>query len=105
MPDPLPRSAPVTPRSLRRFLMPLALGLCLAPLQGAGAASDLLESVKQNPSMARQMCAGFKQLNGQGISATSRESIASVARAQGLSSTDAEILITYVIGLHCSDVR
>lgn len=28
-----------------------------------------------------------------------------VARSQGLSSTDAEILTTYVVGLHCPDVR
>jgi hypothetical protein len=28
-----------------------------------------------------------------------------VAQRQGLSTTDAEILTTYVVGLHCPDVR
>lgn len=83
----------------------LALLLAFAPLAVARAASELLESVKQNPALAQQMCARFKQLNAQGQSATAPESIAAVARSQGLSGTDAEILITYVIGLNCPDVR
>ncbi|MFM7314687.1 MAG: hypothetical protein ACKO0M_16255 [Cyanobium sp.] len=84
----------------------LGLVLCsLAIAPSARAASPLLESVKQNPTLARQMCASFKQLNAQGESATSRASIAAVAAAQGLSPLDAEVLITYVIGLHCPDVR
>lgn len=28
-----------------------------------------------------------------------------VARRQGISPSDAEIVITYVVGLHCPDVR
>jgi hypothetical protein len=31
--------------------------------------------------------------------------IAMVASSQGLSQVDAEVLTTYVIGLHCPDVR
>jgi hypothetical protein len=72
---------------------------------GAQAASPLLERVKQNPALARKMCARFKQLNAEGISATSQRSINAVAEAQGLSPMDAEVLITYVIGLNCPDVR
>lgn len=72
---------------------------------GAQAASPLLERVKQNPALARRMCNRFKQLNADGISATSRRSITAVAEAQGLSPMDAEVLITYVIGLNCPDVR
>jgi len=77
----------------------------LAPASAVLAASPLLETVKQNPALARQMCARFKQLNAQGQSATSPQAIAAVASAQGLSTMDAEVLITYVIGLNCPDVR
>jgi hypothetical protein len=83
----------------------LALLVALAPVAVAQAASPLLESVKQNPALAKQMCARFKQLNAEGQSATSPQSIAAVAAAQGLSPMDAEVLITYVIGLNCPDVR
>ncbi|MFM7237716.1 MAG: hypothetical protein ACKOYK_13305 [Cyanobium sp.] len=72
------------------------------PLQ---AASALLESVKQNPALAKSLCAQFKQLNAAGRSATAPDSIAMVASSQGLSQVDAEVLATYVIGLHCPDVR
>ena len=75
------------------------------PLLPARAASALLESVKQNPGLAKSLCAQFKQLNASGQSATSKESIARVAASQGLSTLDAEVLTTYVIGLHCPDVR
>jgi hypothetical protein len=51
------------------------------------------------------MCARFRQLNAQGISATSPRSIAIVAQEHGLSAIDAEVLTTYVMGMHCSDVR
>jgi len=83
----------------------LGLALALAPLAPAAAASALLESVKQNPQLARQLCADFKQLNAEGRSATSPESLARVASSQGLSTMDAEVLTTYVIGLYCPDVR
>ena len=69
------------------------------------AASALLESVKQNPGLAKQLCGQFKALNAQGKSATSKEAIAMVASSQNLSPVDAEVLTTYVIGLHCPDVR
>ena len=85
-----------------------AFTLLLAPVAWIGpalAASPLLDSVKQNPALAKQMCSSFKQLNAEGKSATSKQSLAAVAAAQGLSTTDAEILVTYVIGLHCPDVR
>ncbi len=83
----------------------LLLGQILAPLAPAEAASALLETVKQNPQLAKQLCAEFKQLNAEGRSATSPESLARVASSQGLSTMDAEVLTTYVIGLYCPDVR
>jgi len=81
----------------------LACALLLPP--SLEAASALLESVKQNPALAKSLCAQFKQLNASGRSATAPESIAIVASSQGLSQVDAEVLTTYVIGLHCPDVR
>jgi hypothetical protein len=78
----------------------LALGL---PLQ-VQAQSALLESVKKNPALAQSLCQQFRQLNAQGVSATAPGSIATLARSQGLSTVDAEVLATYVIGLHCSNV-
>ena len=57
----------------------LALLVAFAPAGGAQAASPLLESVKQNPALARQMCARFKQLNAEGQSATSPASAANAS--------------------------
>ncbi len=85
----------------------LALGLAVIPplLTALPATAGMLDTVKQNPALARSLCEQFKQLNASGQSATSKESIARVAASQGLSSLDAEVLTTYVIGLHCPDVR
>ncbi len=83
----------------------LLLGQILAPVAPVEAASALLETVKQNPQLAKQLCAEFKQLNAEGRSATSPASLARVASSQGLSTMDAEVLTTYVIGLYCPDVR
>ena len=74
-------------------------------IAGAPASAGMLDVVKQNPEMARKLCDQFKQLNASGQSATSKEAIARLAASQGLSAIDAEVLTTYVIGLHCPDVR
>ncbi len=101
----------MSPRPLRRWSAPVVvaaatiLGLVFQMPPSVRAASALLESVKQNPALAKSMCARFKQYNAQGQSATSKESIGWVASSQGLSPIDAEVLTTYVIGLHCPDVR
>lgn len=95
----------------RLRLLPLAAGLALvwAGLglvpAGASAASALLETVKQNPALARTLCSQFKAINAEGRSALAKDSVAKVAASQGLSPKDAEVLTTYVIGLHCPDVR
>jgi hypothetical protein len=83
----------------------VAAGLLALQPSPLRAASALLETVKENPGLARSLCARFKQFNDQGVSATSKQSIAWVAADQGLSPVDAEVLSTYVIGLHCPDVR
>ena len=71
----------------------------------AQSRSSLLESVKNNPGEARELCGQFKALNTKGISAYSSQSISEVARQRNLSSNNAEILATYVIGMNCPDVR
>jgi len=92
--NPLPRLIP-------------ALGAALLGLTPAAALanSPLLDSVKRNPQRARDICAELKALNAQGISYTSPKAVAQVGARQGLNTTDAEILSTYVVGLYCPDVR
>ena len=80
-------------------------GLQLLTPPAALAQSGLLDSVKQNPQRARALCSELKALNGQGLSYTSSQALSQVGASQGLSSTDAEILATYVVGLYCPDVR
>ena len=66
---------------------------------GPGAAqSALLES-------AKALCAQLRQLNAQGVASNSPQAVSMVAREQNLSPMDAEVLTTYVVGLHCPDVR
>jgi len=70
-----------------------------------GAQSQLLESVKQNPARAQALCTQLRSFNAQGLSATSQQAVAQIARQENLSPMDAEVLTTYVVGLHCPDVR
>lgn len=86
----------------RLLLAAAALLLAGGP---ALAQSALLESVKNNPAKARAICAKLKELNGQGLTSTSPQAVATIAREQGLSPMDAEVLNTYVVGLYCPDVR
>jgi hypothetical protein len=67
--------------------------------------SQLLESVKQNPARAKALCSQLQSFNAQGLSATSPSAVGQIARQENLSPMDSEVLITYVIGLYCSDVR
>ena len=99
---------PIQGSSPSRRSLALAAGLfglvALLPTAALGQ-SALLDSVKQNPARAKALCAQLRQLNSQGISSTSRQAIALVAAQQNLSSMDAEVLTTYVVGLHCPDVK
>ena len=72
---------------LTRWLVLALLGA--AP---AAAESELLNSVK-------------RRLNGNGQSAYSSETTRMIASTRNLSPTDAEVLITYVVGMTCPDVR
>lgn len=68
------------------------------------AQSNLLETVKRNPSEAKELCLRFRELNSKGLSANSKESIIQISQKRNLKEIDAEILSTYVRGLHCPDV-
>ncbi|UPM50360.1 hypothetical protein MY494_00705 [Synechococcus sp. A10-1-5-1] len=91
------------PRLCGLSLAATALSLIFA--SPALADSALLESVKQNPQKAKSLCAELQGLNARGISYNSPEATAQIAQQQGLNTTDAEILSTYVVGLYCPTVR
>jgi hypothetical protein len=83
------------------------IGLALIGLQttAVSAGSDLLKDVKRNPQQAKAMCRDFITLNENGQSAYSKKSIRSIAKSRNLSEDDAEIFVTFVVGMHCSNVR
>ena len=66
--------------------------------------SNLLESVKKNPSEAINMCKKFREFNSKGISASSDKAIDYVSKRNKLTPVNAEIFSIYVIGLHCPDI-
>jgi hypothetical protein len=83
------------------------IGLALVGLQTTtvSAGSDLLNEVKRNPQQAKSMCRDFKELNENRKSAHSKKSIRTIAKSRKLSNEDAEVLVTYVVGMHCPNVR
>ena len=82
----------------------LFLFLSFTSLTPIFSQSNLLESVKKNPSDAIKMCNKFKELNSKGFSASSDKAIEYVSKKNKLSPINAEILSIYVIGLHCPQV-
>ena len=66
--------------------------------------SNLLESVKKNPSEAMNICNKFREFNSKGISASSDKAIEYVSKKNKLTPVNAEIFSIYVIGLHCPDI-
>ena len=99
------RFAPATLRCTPAVLMlALLAGLCAALPAGAQQ-SALLESVKQNPQRGKDLCMQLRQLNAQGQSFTASQVTLAVARQENLSPSDAEVLVTYVVGFYCPDVR
>ena len=73
-------------------------------INSINAQSNLLESVKKNPSNAIEICNKFKEFNRKGISANSDTAVNYVSKKNKLNSINAEILSIYVIGLHCPNV-
>ena len=89
---------------MRQLTIPfLSLSLLISASAGL-AQSSLLESVKRNPAEAKALCQSFRAMNSNRKSAYSSEAINQLASQRNLSTKDAEILATYVIGMHCSDV-
>ena len=90
-----------------KFLRSVLVGLALLGSASlvVSANSDLLNSVKRNPAKAKAMCRSFRGMNGKGKSAYSQKSTRQVAKSENLSFQDAEILVTYTVGMHCPDVR
>ncbi|KKZ12595.1 MAG: hypothetical protein TE42_04105 [Candidatus Synechococcus spongiarum SP3] len=66
--------------------------------------SGLLSAVKSNPDMAEALCQELNAINDAGHSVYSSTGLEQVAASQGSATSDAEILITYVVGLYCPDV-
>ena len=90
---------------MRQLTIPfLSLSLLISASAGL-AQSSLLESVKRNPANAEALCQSFEAMNSNGQSALSSEAINQLASQRNLSPINAEILATYVIGMHCSEVR
>ena len=83
----------------------VALALIGSPVLVGAAESDLLNSVKRNPEKAKAMCRSFQKMNDNGKSAYSKKATRKVAKDQNLSFQDSEILVTYVVGIYCPDVR
>ena len=80
------------------------LFLFFNPLYPAFSQSNLLESVKKNPSEAINICNKFREFNSKGISASSDKAIEYVSKKNKLTAVNAEIFSIYVIGLHCPDI-
>jgi hypothetical protein len=99
--DPQP---PAAPGRLRGAIVALMAALVLAPAALAQQ-STLLESVRQNPQRGKALCQQLRGYNAQGVSFTASQVTAAVASQQGLSQADAEVLITYVVGFYCPEVR
>ena len=79
--------------------------LSLIDISGGLAQSNLLNSVKNNPKEAISLCDRFRSFNSRGISAHSDEVKSEISAKKNLNKVDAEILSTYVIGLHCPEVN
>jgi hypothetical protein len=101
-----------------RAVAAAGIGLALWPCRFGGghpAAGDFrrrpwpvqpcLIGSNQNPKVAVAICTELRGLDAQGLTSTSPQAVERIAVMQGLNKTDAEILTTYVVGLHCPDVR
>ena len=101
-------SNPAYEKGMRLNVLPtalVALALISSPVLVGASESDLLNSVKRNPEQAKTMCRSFRKMNENGKSAYSKKATRQVAKKQNLNFQDAEILVTYVVGMYCPDVR
>lgn len=104
-------------KELRKLRPPLLFGILslgvMAALVAGGTGllrptqaspSGLLNAVKRNPDMAEALCQEFHTINAGGDSVYSATGLEQVATSQGITTSDAEILVTYVVGLYCPAV-
>lgn len=103
-------------KGLRKLRPPLLFGLVSLGMMAALAAgaslwrplqaspSSLLDAVKSDPDMAEALCQEFNTINDGGDSVYSATGLGQVATSQGITTSDAEILVTYVVGLYCPAV-
>ena len=89
---------------MKIYLNALLLGF-ISLISVAYGQSQLLENVKNNPEEAVKLCNRLKVLNSKGISSGSKEVIEEISRDKQLSSTDAEILAIYIVGMYCPEVK
>tara|TARA_B100000700_G_C14519919_1_gene612611 strand:- start:129 stop:398 length:270 start_codon:yes stop_codon:yes gene_type:complete len=87
------------------YFILLVFAILIIEPKAAQSQSNLLESVKRNPTEAINLCKRFRVLNSKGISATSEDSLKEIMSKKNLSKLDADIFSTYVIGLNCPDVK
>ncbi len=85
---------------IRLLVAMLSLGVAAPAL----AQSELLNSVKNNPGEAKALCRQFRQQNASGQSVLSPQAITDFAAVRKLTYRDADVLTTYVVGLHCDEV-
>lgn len=90
--------------SMRHLLALLTVGV-IAAVPVSASESDLLDAVKRNPQEAKALCKKFRKLNTKGGSAYDAKTTRRLASNKSLSIPDAEVLVTYVVGMHCPNVR
>ena len=89
---------------MRHVLVLITFGILFAS-PGLATESNLLETVKSNSKQAKALCRKFRKMNKDGRSAYSPKTTKRVATKRQLTLTDAEVLVTYVVGMHCPEVR
>ena len=67
--------------------------------------NPLLMDIIRRPEKVKALCRSFREWNKKGKSVFSKEYIQQVASYEKISFQEAEILITFIIGMYCNDVR
>lgn len=66
---------------------------------------DPYHIVKTNPADAKEMCNKFEEFNSNGLGFMSEQALEYVSKTKNIRLGQAEILSTYVVGLHCPDIK
>ena len=95
----------MAPRRLAAIVAGLVSASALWMPLASIAQANMLDRVKRDPAKAKALCSQLRKMNQEGLSYTSAKATRQIAQQEGLSQMDAEILSTYVVGLHCPDVN